>query len=90
MEIKRVGRVLRIPIRVKLKKDGRVVSDSTFYKRSAVRAVAERVPHDTGYIKVTYAKGFINDGEYQNDRDLFHALAAFTEKSLTDEFGGAK
>lgn len=38
------------------------------------------------FIKVTYAPGFKNEGEYTNKKDAIHALAAFTEKDLVEEF----
>lgn len=32
------------------------------------------------YLKVTYAPGIINDGEYSNKHDLLFALRCFTDK----------
>lgn len=32
------------------------------------------------YIKLDYGKGFINEGDYYNKKDLMHAARAFNEK----------
>lgn len=38
------------------------------------------------FIRVRYAKGFYNEGEYTNLKDTLFAFRAFTDKSLIEEF----
>ena len=80
------ARKLRIKIRLKLWNKGKLVLSTTKLKKSAIYAELKRVIHDSSYIRVLYAPGFWNDGEYDTDEKLLNALSAFTEKSLTDEF----
>ena len=41
---------------------------------------------EKAYIKVTYKHGFINEGIYNNIKDLKMAISAFTEKELVKDF----
>ena len=41
---------------------------------------------ETAYLRVTYAPGFINEGEYSNYQQLRQALDQFTEKALLQDY----
>jgi len=88
------GRKLRIPIHFKMfLKDGRVLS-YVGTKKSQIRSRLKAVPHqnvEKYYLKVIYGKAlnnfnkivtFDNSGEWTSRKELFQALAAFTEKAL--------
>jgi hypothetical protein len=81
------NRKLRIGIHLKLWKDGKLVLATTKRIKNQIIVSLSTTPHDRGYIKVTYTPGFWNDGYYDDDKKLLAALSAFTEKTLTDEFG---
>jgi len=38
------------------------------------------------FLRVVYAKGYWNEGEYNTKKDFMLAYKAFTEQSLIDEF----
>jgi len=78
------NRKIRIPIHIKLFKNGELIHSSTFTKKSkALRCIQVR-SWDKAYLKVTYDRKFYNDGIYEKNKDFKEALAAFTEKSLLD------
>lgn len=78
------NRKLRIPITLKLYKNGKVIFQSTFQKKSQVIVSAEAVSWDKAYIKVTYDKIGHNDSDHKNIGSLKVALSAYTEKSQLD------
>jgi len=57
------------------------------YRRQIKSRVLDLIEANTAqeyYIKVTYGKDLVNEGEYTNKKDLLFALNAFTEKPLLD------
>jgi hypothetical protein len=65
-----------------LSKTGELVSDiRTSKKRRILYFIqADKTPKALFFIKVSYAKGEANCGEYFSKKDLLAALHAFTEK----------
>lgn len=43
---------------------------------------------ESAYVKVTYAPGYFNDGDYSDYPSAKQAIDLFTEKPLTDWFYG--
>lgn len=63
-------------------KNNLVVTDIRTGKRRRILYFiqADRTPNARFFIKVTYAKGFTNTGEYFSKNDLLLAFDAFMEK----------
>lgn len=80
---------VRVSIRLKLWKDGKLVVDTRKRIKARILSFAQVHLWDRAYLKVTYDRknGYYNDGYYSTYEDLKAVLAAFTEKSLLDDFG---
>jgi len=77
-----MGKQLHLKIRLKLWLDGKMVLDTSRRKKSQILLQLERVPHDQGYIKVSYSSGEVNEAEYYHDSAIKKALSDFTSKEL--------
>lgn len=75
---------MRIKIRLKLWRKGKLVLDTTRRKKTQVLLQLKRVFHDRSHIRVTYIGGDWNESEHQSDLSLKEALVSYTEKSLLD------
>ena len=69
---------------LKIIKSGQVVqrvqthSKRRFY--NSIRTINWRNGVEKVYLRINYGKGFYNDGDYKNRKDLLYALLVFTER----------
>jgi len=83
--MKRISnRILRLPIQIKLFKNGKEYLATTVHRKSQVYLRTEPKLWHKAYLRVTYGKGLTNSGWYTTLTDFKKALSAFTEKGLLD------
>ncbi len=82
--MKKKYRKLRIPMTLKLYRNGEEVFSSVLLKKSQVFSRAEANLWDKAYLKVSYGHVGFNDGYHKDIASLKKALSSYTEKSLLD------
>jgi len=77
-------RTLRIPIRLKLYKKGKMTLSTTVHQKSRIMSRVVPKSWEKAYLKVSYGGGHYNDGVYTKMKDFKQAFHAFTDKRLLD------
>ena len=82
----------KLYLRFKLYKNGKMVLDRYFFKKTAwwgrIEASWQKIKPSKAWLQVHYGTNMINAGVYNNLEDLKFAYQAFTEKSLIDYVQG--
>jgi hypothetical protein len=86
---KRKGNPLRIPIRAKFWKDGKLVNSKSSTIKAKVVAICEATKFDKAFLQVLYEKiqgdePIYNSCYCYSKKDFKSALRDFTEKDLLD------
>ena len=77
---------LRLKMRLKLFSNGKLILATTRHRKTQIRAILERVSHQSAYLYVEYVPGFWNDSFHKTDESLIKALNYYTEKALVSLF----
>lgn len=81
---------VRLPITLKLWKDGKLIHKSVCTKKTQTLARARSIKWEKAYIKVSYCEGLWNDSDHYLLESLETALNAYFEDSLISyAFGGS-
>lgn len=83
---------IRLNIRLILWRNGKRINGANRYIKARILRLAQVEMWDKAYLCVTYdgKLGQINEGYYENFKDLKEALSAFTEQGLISYVLGGK
>ena len=67
-------------------KDGSLVLKRYSIRKKSILHSLRREKWESAYVRVTYAPGFFNDGDYSSYQEALTAIQQFTEPSMVKEF----